>query len=317
MNNKPGIVFIFLMTIVVGLSFSQQDVQFSHNMFNNMGVNPGYAGLRSAICATALARQQWFGFRDSEGNRVNPETYALNVDAPLPIIRGGLALGFLQDQLGFETNVGVKISYSYHRRLDFGKLGLGAQVGFLDKRTDFGKFKPLTSGDPVLVGGEETHMYVDFGAGVFYLSNDNYWGGISVSQLRQARGTLGESNYSLKRHYYLSAGHDYTLPSNASYMLSPSILLKTDAKSVQFDINALVTYNKRFWGGVSYRPQDALVILLGLHLDQFSVGYSYDITTSLMGALGRSYGSHEIMLRYCFELDIEKIKEVQRNIRFL
>lgn len=317
MNNKPGIVFIFLMTIVVSVSFSQQDVQFSHNMFNNMGVNPGYAGLRSAICATALARQQWVGFRDSEGNRINPETYALNVDAPLPIIRGGLALGFLQDQLGFETNVGVKISYSYHHRLDFGKLGLGAQIGFLDKRTDFGKFKPLTSGDPVLVGGEETHMYVDFGAGVFYLSNDNYWGGISVSQLRQARGALGESNYSLKRHYYLSAGYDYTLPSNASYMLSPSVLLKTDAKSVQFDINALVTYNKRFWGGVSYRPQDALVILLGLHLDQFSVGYSYDITTSLMGALGRSYGSHEIMLRYCFELDIEKIKEVQRNIRFL
>lgn len=282
-----------------------------------MGINPGYAGLRNAICATALARQQWVGFRDSEGNRVNPETYSLHVDAPMPFLRGGLAIGFLQDELGFETNVGVKIAYAYHMRLDFGRLGLGAQVGFLDKRTDFSKFTPITPGDPVLIGGEETHMYADFGLGAFYMANDNYWGGISVSQLRQAKGNLGESNYSLRRHYYLTGGYNYTLPSNAAYMFSPSVLVKTDAKSMQFDLNALITYNNRFWGGVSYRPQDALVLLFGLHLEQISFGYSYDITTSVMGALGRSYGSHEIMLRYCFELDIDRIQQIQRNIRFL
>ena len=316
--NKPGILFLILFLLTLSVpAYSQQDVQFSHNMFNSMGINPGYAGLRSAICATALARQQWVGFRDNEGNKVSPETYALNVDAPLPMIRGGLAIGFLQDQLGFETNVGVKIAYSYHRRLDFGKLGIGAQVGFLEKRTDFSKFAPITSGDPVLRGGAETYMFVDFGIGAFYLSNDNYWGGISVSQLRQARGNLGESNYSLKRHYYLTGGYDYTIPSNSSYVFSPSFLMKTDAKSIQFDLNALVTYNKRFWGGVSYRPQDAVVILFGLQLEQISFGYSYDITSSALGALGRSYGSHEIMLRYCFELDIDKIKEIQRNVRFL
>ena len=86
---------------------------------------------------------------------------------------------------------------------------------------------------------------------------------------------------------------------------------------MQFDVNALITYNKRFWGGVSVRPQDAISLLLGLNLEQISVGYSYDITTSLLGAMGRSYGTHEIMLRYCFELDIDKIQEIQRNIRFL
>lgn len=315
--NEFRLILFFLMASCINLAYSQQEVQFSHNMFNNMGVNPGYAGLRNAICATALARQQWVGFRDSEGNRVNPETYSLQVDAPMPFLRGGLAIGFLQDQLGFETNVGVKISYAYHRKLDFGKLGIGGQIGFLDKRTDFSKFTPITPGDPVLVGGEETHMFADFGLGVFYLSDDKYWGGISVSQLRQARGNLGESNYSLSRHYYLQGGYDYTLPSNAAYMFSPSVLLRTDAKTIQFDLNALITYNNRVWGGVSYRPQDALVILLGLHLEQISFGYSYDITTSVMGALGRSYGSHEIMLRYCFELDIDKIQEIQRNIRFL
>jgi type IX secretion system PorP/SprF family membrane protein len=128
---KKAIIITFsLIFFCFGSVYSQQDVQFSHNMFNTMGINPGYAGLRSAICATALARQQWVGFRDSEGNRVSPETYSLNVDAPIPFLKGGAAIGFIQDELGFETNVGVKITYAYHHQMVFGKLGIGAQIGF-------------------------------------------------------------------------------------------------------------------------------------------------------------------------------------------
>ena len=319
----PGLSFLVIL-VILGLTISpfkavnaQQEAQFSHNMFNNMGVNPGYAGLRNAICATALARQQWVGLRDANGARVNPETYSLTVDAPIPFLKGGLAIGFMQDQLGFETNVGVKIAYSYHLPLDFGKLGLGGQIGFLDKRVDFGKFEPITPGDPVLIGGEESHMFTDFALGAFYQAHNQAFAGLSVSQVRQAGGYLGESDYRLRRHVFATAGYQYTLPSNPAYTLSPSTLIKTDLRSVQFDINTLVTYNNRFWGGVSYRPQDAVVILLGVNYEQISIGYSYDLTTSQLGRTGRSFGSHEIMLRYCFELDLDKIQEIQRNIRFL
>jgi type IX secretion system PorP/SprF family membrane protein len=315
-----GLTFLVLLGLSVSpfrAALAQQEAQFSHNMFNNMAVNPGFAGLRSAICATALARQQWVGLRDAEGARISPETYSLTVDAPIPFLKGGLAIGFLQDKLGLETNVGVKIGYAYHLPLDFGKLGLGAQVGFLDKRIDFGRFEPITPGDPVLVGGEESHMFADFSIGAFYQAYNQSYAGISVSQIRQAGGYLGESDYRLRRHIFATAGYHYTLPSNTAYTISPSTLIKTDLRSVQFDINTLVTYNNRFWGGVSFRPQDALVVLFGVNYEQISIGYSYDLTTSQLGGIGRSYGSHEIMLRYCFELDLDKIQEIQRNIRFL
>ncbi|MFO7997959.1 MAG: type IX secretion system membrane protein PorP/SprF [Bacteroidales bacterium] len=313
-----GLVFLFLLILCSGkVVTAQQEAQFSHNMFNNMGINPGYAGLRNAICATALARQQWVGLRDINGVRLNPETYSLNVDAPIPFLRGGLAVGFLQDQLGFETNIGFKLSYAYHLQLDFGKLGLGGQIGFLDKRLDFGQLEPITPGDPVLIGGEESHMYFDFALGVFYMADNQSYAGISVSQARQATGYLGESDYTLRRHLFATAGYHYTLPSQPAYIITPSALIKTDLESFQFDLNTLVTYNNRFWGGVSFRPRDALVFLLGVHYEQMSIGYSYDVTTSRMGAMGRSHGSHEIMLRYCFELDLDKIQEIQRNIRFL
>lgn len=313
-----GLAALVISILISPVVFAQQEPQFSQNMFNNMGINPGYAGLRGAICATGLARQQWLGFNDSEENRLNPETYLLNVDAPLPFLKGGLALGFVQDKLGYENSVGVKISYAYHIKMYGGKLGLGAQVGFLDKRIDFSGFTPISEGDPVLTGsGEETFMFADFALGAFFLTNTRSWAGLSFSQLRQAKGQIGESNHMLKRHAYFTGGYNIPLPNNPSFELTPSVLIKTDLSAVQLDINAMITYNKRFWGGVSYRLQDAVVFLFGLNIEQISVGYSYDFTTSPLGRRGRSFGSHEIMLQYCFDLDLDKISEIQRNVRFL
>ncbi len=316
MPSKGLFVCLFLMWGVAPL-WAQQEPQFSHNMFNNMGINPGYAGLRPAINATALARQQWVGFRDEEGNRVNPETYTMHVDAPIPFLRGGLALGFMQDQLGFETNVGVRLSYAYHVRFWAGRLGVGAQLGLLDKRIDFSQFKPISPGDPALIGDEENHIFTDFALGAFYMTDEEAWAGLSVSQVRQATNLVGESEHSLRRHAYLSLGYHLRLPGLPDYQISPSMLLKTDFSSFQADIGTMVTYNNRFWGGVSYRLQDAMVVMMGLRFEQISFGYAYDITTSGLGARGRSHGSHELMLQYSFNLDLDRVQEIQRNVRFL
>ncbi|MFO7872860.1 MAG: type IX secretion system membrane protein PorP/SprF [Bacteroidales bacterium] len=316
MQKHSLIAIVFFLTLS-GAAFSQQQGQFSHNMFNNMGINPGLAGLRNSICATALARQQWVGFQDDEGNRLSPETYSLYADAPISFIRGGVALGFMQDQLGPETNIGVNLSYSYHHDLSIGRLGLGGRIGFLDKQIDFGSLEPLDPGDPVISGGEENHVFTDFSLGAFYLLPDEAWAGLSVSQIREASGGLADTDLALARHMYATAGYHWYLPDNPDYIVSPSILVKTDFNAMQIDINTMVTYNNRFWGGVSYRPQDAVVAMVGVKFDNISFGYSYDITTSALGSMGRSYGSHEVVLQYCFDLDIDKIQEVQRNIRFL
>lgn len=314
----PGLIIFILIFLCSPWVLAQQEPQFSHNMYNNMGINPGYAGLRGSINATGLARQQWLGFRDADDNRINPETYLLNVDSPIPLLRGGLALGFMQDKLGYENSVGIKISYAYHIKLPDGKLGLGAQAGFLDKRIDFGRLTPITGGDPVLTGGEEENrIFADFALGAFYLSKNNSWAGISISQTRQAKAQIGNSNHQLRRHAYLTGGYNMIWPTNPAFELSPSVLVKTDLASAQIDINAMITYNKRFWSGVSYRLQDAVVFLFGLNIEQISVGYSYDFTTSSLGRRGRSFGSHEIMLQYSFDLQLDKIQKIQRNVRFL
>ncbi len=304
--------------LFVSLVFGQQEPQFSHNMFNNMGINPGFAGLRNSICATGFYRQQWAGYKTEDGEKLSPETYSMNVDAPISFIRGGLALGFVQDNVGAHTAVGVKLAYSYHLDMDYGKLGIGAQVGFIDQRIDFSQYEPITDGDPVLVeSDEQSNILIDFALGGFYKTDENAWMGLSFSQIRQASREIGYANYRLKRHAYFVGGFDFVYPNNHSYVITPSALVKSDFNSYQVDINAMITYANKVWGGVSYRINDAIAFFLGVKLDQISIGYSYDFTTSLLGRQGRSWGSHEVMLQYCFNLEIERLNQPFRNIRFL
>jgi len=334
-NGSKNFAAVFLSFLLISITYSvsgQQQPQFNHNMFNNMGINPGYAGLQNAICFTGLARHQWLGFRVPATNQnntndpnpignlydnLNPVTYQFTIDATIPLIKGGLGLTILQDQLGYEKSFGVGLAYSYHINLGENRLGLGAQLSFLDRRFDFGMLNPLADGDPVLSGGgEESNMFVDVAAGAFFQGQD-VWFGLSGSQLRQARGEMNNALIQLKRHFYFSGGFNSTLPNNPAITLSPSVLIKTDMNTFQVDINTLATYNNRIWGGVSFRIQDAIGFLVGMNIEQLSFGYSYDFTISQIGRRGRSYGSHEVMLQYRFNLHLDRVRRIQRNVRFL
>lgn len=316
--NKSGLLGFIVLFFLSQALFCQQQAHFSHNMFNHMAVNPAYAGMGKGICATAIARQQWVGFKDQEGTKVNPETFSLTVDAPLPFLRGGLGVGFLQDRLGYEAAHGASLAYSYHLNATNGKWGLGAQLGFLDKRMDFSGFKPGSDGDPILIGGsEESRMFTDFSLGIFYRADDNWWAGVSMAQLTQPNRELGGTAFQLARHGYTSLGFDYQLPALPAYRVSPSLFVKSDFNSFQMDLNTMVIYKEKVWGGLSYRLQDAFIVFLGLAFEQIRIGYAYDITLSPLGANGRSFGSHELMIRYCFELEFDKIQQIQRNVRSL
>ena len=291
---KKNFTFLFFL-FVSFVAFSQQEAQFSHNMFNNMAINPGYAGSNDAICATLLARQQWVGFKDAQGDKGWPKTYLLSVDGPVSRLHGGLGLTIIQDQLGFEKNIGVKIDYAYRIAAGIGTLGIGAEVSFLNKKIDFSKFIAIDPTDPLLnPPGKEGNTTTDFAFGLFYKIPSKLYFGLSATQLRQADIKYGGSLASptLARHYYVSAGYFYPIPGSPSLELDPSLLIKSDLTSTQFDVNALLKYNNQFWAGVSYRATDAIVVLVGMNWKSFHFGYSYDITTSPMGLLWSTSAAH-------------------------
>ena len=317
-----------LLLVFATTAFAQQEAQFTQYMFNNMAFNPGYAGINKQICLSTLIRQQWVGFEDADGNKGAPQTYLLSIDAPVRFLHGGLGATIFQDKLGFEKNLGVKLAYAYHLNVGNGVLGLGLQAGFLNKEIDFSKFKPIDAADPLLQSkAKQTTMVTDIAFGAFYNLPGKAYVGLSSSQMIQGKMNIPNLDSKLKRHYYLVGTYHWVLANAPDWEISPYLLIKSDFASTQYDVTAMVKYQNRFWGGFTYRHQDAVSVLLGAYpfaspglnpaLANLRIGYSYDITTSALGRDGRSSGTHEIMLGYCFKIEITPKITKYKNVRFL
>ena len=86
--------------------------------------------------------------------------------------------------------------------------------------------------------------------------------------------------------------------------------------STQVDVNMNVIVKERYWGGITYRHQDAVVLIGGLELlNGMRFGYSYDITVSKLASF--SSGTHEVMVGYSFDLSFEKRIKRYKSVRYL
>jgi type IX secretion system PorP/SprF family membrane protein len=281
-----------------------------------MVYNPGYAGSKDAICLGLLHREQWVGLKGA------PKTSAFTVNLPInPFkITSGIGLSVVNDVVGFEKNVAMNFTYAY--RMDIkngeGKLGIGVSGGFYNKNLDASKW--LTpegtdgSEDNAIPGQKESAMAFNLGLGIYYRTDKLYLG-ISSTNLTQSKFKFAKGEPNLTRQYYLTAGYSLALP-NPSLDLQPSVFIVTDGRSSSFDINSILTYNKRIWGGVTYRLNSAIVGMLGIELKNgIRIGYSYDYATSAISQYSK--GSHEILINYCFNVVKEKMRRKYKSVRFL
>lgn len=306
-------VFVFILFSIVG--FSQQDPQFSFNMFNQLTYNPGFAGNNDAICVSSIHRQQWVGF--GEGR---PQTTVLNAHAALkPFgIKSGVGLSVVQEKIGFQKNLNMAASYAYRQPLSSGNLGIGLSLGF--QNTSFNGDWVTPDGGP-----SSSDQYIplmssqasfDLGFGAFYKGDNGMYVGISSTHLTSPKIKLSTGGTPfIARHYYLVGSYTIQL-GNPIYELQPIIFAKSDGVTVQFTPNVTFIYNRRFWGGVSYNIQDAVSIMVGMNLNMgLSFGYSYDLGLSKIGSYNS--GSHELYVRYCFNLNVNKIPGRYKSVRFL
>jgi type IX secretion system PorP/SprF family membrane protein len=312
---KLNIAFLFLILISKPV-FSQQDPLSSHYMFNTLTYNPGIAGTSGMICATALNRQQWVGFTGA------PSTTVFNVSAPVTLfkIKSGLGLLIESDNVGFDKDINVSASYSYLMDAGPGKLGIGINLGMLNKtltpnwQIPSGDAFTPASGDPLIPENKESYVAFDAGLGLYYKA-DKYYAAFSVTHINQPKIKFTKGTPYISRHYYLTAGYTLQLP-NPSLELIPSVFAFSDGKAAQVTVTSLLRYNKKVWGGVSYRAGDALIGMVGFELyNGVRIGYAYDFTLS--DVRKNSSGSHEFMVNYCFDLSLGKSPMKYKSIRFL
>lgn len=314
---------LFLLTLLCLKGWSQ-DPQFSQFYANPLYLNPALAGGALAPRLTANYRNQWPSLS------ANFVTASFGADVYLPNYNSGVGIQLTTDSqgLGNLKATDIALQYAYQINLnDVTSLRLGIQGGFSSRTLDYygltfgdqynnGGLTGSPSTDPFAQGGPNVN-YADFGTGMMVYS-DWYWMGVSAHHINRPNQAFSGTEARLPVKASLQAGlripfAGYTFLGNEidkEKTISPAILYKKQGKYDQLDMGMYVTIEPLVLGmwyrGIPfkrYEPSinnnESLVFLAGFRQDKFSIGYSYDLTISTLGA--SSGGAHEISISYIFE----------------
>lgn len=316
-------ILFFLLFCVAAKATGQQYPQFSQNMFNQLAVNPGYAGHTGMINVALGNRQQWMGGFDG----MAPKTTVFGADTKLNLLGwdSGLGLTMMNDEIGEWTNLYLSLAYSKRWQTDFGKLGVGLSLGMVNQSIKGSNLSTLPQGVGDDFGNGDYHSEetftddqgtaLDLGIGA-YLENKSYYLGFSVAHLNKPQPKFTDTYTSyLDQTIFITGGYKYQMK-NRPIVLIPSVFIKSNVSSYQLDLNVNGILKDKYWGGLTYRFQDAIVVLGGVELNNgLRIGYSYDISVSRLR--GTQNGSHELMLGYSFDLNLEKRKKHYKSVRYL
>src|SRR5262245_52902533 len=106
---------------------AQFEPQFTQYMFNEMFINPAYAGSRKQVSATAVYRNQWVGLQGE------PKTQTFSIHGPLMNQKLGVGLTVINENIGVTHEFAMYGNYAY--RIQAGSNGafaMGIQAGFIN-----------------------------------------------------------------------------------------------------------------------------------------------------------------------------------------
>lgn len=280
---------------------AQHSPLVSHYMLNGLVINPAYTGSREVFTANAMYRNQWVGFDGAPVSQV--------VSAHTPLKNKSIALGMLFDneKIGVSNYTGLMGNVAYRVKLNEATLSFGVSAGLRMLSAQYSSLTTNQDNDMAFAGDLRSNLRPDFGAGLYY-SNNKYFVGVSVPSFMSRQYHITDEQLTIRNqpgdyNFILHGGYLFEL--NDMFKLKPGALVRfTPAGNKQFDLNANVIYNDRFWVGLSYRHREALAVLLEFQVNQqFKVAYVYDYSISFF----RHYagGSHEIGLQYEFGFKVK------------
>lgn len=295
------IVWIVGLILSSTFVYGQQDAMVSQYVFNGLLLNPGYAGSHSYYNSTFIHRNQWVKLDGA------PQTNMLAVEGPLRKETMGVGLFFSHDEIGVTKQTDIYAYYAYHLKLsENSKLSFGVRAG-TSRYT--ARLSELTvwDNDNVFAYDQSGRYIPKLGFGLYYYTPVTF-AGFSAPTIASFEGKDSNNKElasQLRRHYYLNAGHVFSI-TNSSVKLKPSFLLKYHpAAPMEADINCHALFNNVLWLGLGYRTGDAIVGMIEFQMgNQVRIGYAYDYTTSMLSSY--SAGTHEVLLAYDFYK--EKIK---------
>jgi type IX secretion system PorP/SprF family membrane protein len=305
----------------VGQAFGQQDPQMTQ-WFNDLAAfNIGAAGEDDLTHVNAWYRNQWSGVNGA------PVTTMLNVHSNVDFIPGALGFQVYQDEIGQESNTMVKLGYAYHlpTLANGAHVGVGLNVSLFSKSFDANWIAvDGVANDPAIPTGNASGTSTDVDFGVFMRKGNDYYAGLSMTHLAEVQ--MSSLNIVPTRHYYFMGGYNYPLSGDA-LVLRSNVLAKTDLNATALDINVNVLWEDLVWGGLTWRPGDAVAPSAGIQYAMskkegitsseqvFKLGACFDVTTSALSAY--TPGTAEVFLSYAFKFITTPVENKYANPRFL
>lgn len=286
---------------------AQQTAQYTQYVFNMFAINPAVAGSKDCIDVRLGYRQQWVGFPGAPVTGWATVTGTIKPKGkPFRANRHGIGTFVEADNTGPLGYTSFQLAYAYHIQMkqDF-YMALGFFGGIRQEKLSLGDVVATDNSDPALTNNGSVLVYPDVTPGI-WLYGKSTWGGLSVQQaLGNKIDGIGLDSR-LSRNFIFSLGHRYRIDRKFSVM--PSALVKFPSGApMALDLNVMFEYRRKLGVGVSYRNQDAVAFMLKVpFLKYFTLGYSYDVTTSQLRAGGAN--THEIILGIypCTPLDPAK-----------
>lgn len=270
------------------ISFGQQDPLSSFFWNNDQYYSPAKIGLEYKHKATATYRNQWVGIYGAPETIFGQYSYQLND-------QHGLGVNLLYDKIGYSNFSTGMVNYAYHFRLkNDHKLSLGIGIGVSSILTSGYWIETSNTYDPFSPNNHRS-IAIDSKIGINY-STKRFSVGLGLNHPLESSIPLSNpAYYQLSRHLYFDGKYNLDITSN--FTLTPQFLFRSDFNFHSFEGNLLATLKNKYWLGVSYRTDDAIIGMIGWDiLEKYRVGYAYDHPIKNTFAVTR--GSHEITLGF-------------------
>ncbi len=286
------LLLVFTIALIAQQSFGQQDPLITSYQFNQLPINPAYAGVNNVTSFDLHYRSQWGG--------VEGAPQAVFFSGTTSIIENKVGVGFslLQDKSGIikNTNFNINLAYALDLTNDIA-LSFGMQAGVLSLKYDYNVLNLEDATDEDFIGTSDDISKLNIGTGLF-LSAEHFYLGVSIPRMLNITddNSIGSSGERYNRHYYISAG--FILEPLESIKIKPYTLIRIAENSpISIDLGANVLLMDMLWAGLFTRSFNSIGLStsIGLH-NGIRIGYLGELNATDAPASG--FSTHEITLGF-------------------
>ena len=319
-NKKLPAVILLLLQLFFWGEMKGQDFLLSQPYNNPLVVSPSFAGMANGARAAISYRNQWPGMNQYK----TYSTIAGSFDYFIQDYNSSIGLCIVRDDQGGGLFKSLDAALQYNHLIQLGEelfFRPGVELKLVNRSLDYSKFifSENIYYDGSILNNEtpfpveyDSYTKLDAAASVLFY-NKYFWAGFGMDHLIPYDASFLREGGRVPLRYTLSAGYNWHYEETRHWnndtegTVTFATLFQHQAQFNQMDIGA--TWTRDFFQlGAWYRgffvpvksitSYDAVVVILGLSLDQFKIAYSYDISISSLVSV--SSGTHEISLSFVF-----------------